>query len=74
MLAGVIFNDQKGQPLASLCDQIAEGCMHRGRLVVHTGRESIKLAPPLCINETALLDGLYVFEQTIADCIAEGYK
>jgi len=46
--------------------------MQRGLLVVHTGRESIKLAPPLCIHKAALIEGLSVFEQAIADCVAEG--
>ena len=72
LVAGVIFNDLQGQPLPSLCDRISERCMQRGLMVVHTGRESIKLAPPLCIHEAPLLEGLSVFEQTIADCIAEG--
>ena len=72
LLAAVIFTDPQGQPLSGLCDQIAERCMQRGLLVVHTGRESIKLAPPLCIHEAALIEGLSVFEQTAADCIAEG--
>jgi 4-aminobutyrate aminotransferase-like enzyme len=71
-LAAVILSDPHGQSLVGLCDRIAERCMQRGLLVVHTGRESIKLAPPLCIHETALLEGLSVFEQTVADCIAEG--
>lgn len=69
LVAGVIFNDPSGNPLASLCDKVAELCMQRGLLVVHTGRESIKLAPPLCIHEEALLEGLQVFETAIADCI-----
>lgn len=72
LLAAAIFTDSRGEPLSGLCDRIAECCMQRGLLVVHTGRESIKLAPPLCIHEVALLEGLSVFEQTIADCIAEG--
>lgn len=72
LVAGVIFNDLQGQPLSSLCDRISERCMQRGLLVVHTGRESIKLAPPLCIHEAPLREGLSVFEQTAADCIAEG--
>lgn len=71
LVAGVIFNDPFGNPLVSLCDKIAELCMQRGLLVVHTGRESIKLAPPLCIHEAALLEGLSVFENAIADCILE---
>jgi acetylornithine/succinyldiaminopimelate/putrescine aminotransferase len=38
-------------------------------IVVHTGRESIKLAPPLSITLPALEEGLDVIEKTIADCI-----
>jgi 4-aminobutyrate aminotransferase / (S)-3-amino-2-methylpropionate transaminase / 5-aminovalerate transaminase len=71
LLAALIFKDRHGKPLASLCDSIAELCMQRGLLVVHTGRESIKLAPPLTISEEALLEGLSVLEQSIADSIDE---
>ena len=58
LLAALIFKNSDNEPLPSLCDSIAELCMQRGLLVVHTGRESIKLAPPLSINEEALLEGL----------------
>lgn len=71
LLAALIFKDPSGKPLASLCDSIAEKCMQRGLLVVHTGRESIKLAPPLSITEEALQEGLSVLEKTIGDCVAE---
>ena len=71
LVAATIFNSPNGQPLIELCNRIAERCMHRGLLVVHTGRESIKLAPPLCITEEALAEGLDVFCQTVADCISE---
>ena len=71
LLAALIFKDQNGNPLASLCDAIAELCMQSGLLVVHTGRESIKLAPPLSISKEAMLEGLSVLEQSIADSIFE---
>ena len=71
LLAALIFKDQNGNPLVSLCDAIAELCMQSGLLVVHTGRESIKLAPPLSISKEAMLEGLSVLEQSIADSIAE---
>ena len=35
-------------------------------LVVHTGRESIKLAPPLTITRSPA-EGVRVLEETIAD-------
>jgi len=71
LLAAVIFNDQDGKPLGELCDLISEKCLQRGLLVVHTGRESIKLAPPLMISEEALLEGLDVLSITISDSIKE---
>lgn len=69
LLAAVIFNDKLGKPLASLCDLISEFCLQRGLIVVHTGRESIKLAPPLSINKEGLLEGLDVFAGAIEDAI-----
>jgi 4-aminobutyrate aminotransferase-like enzyme len=72
LLAAVHFVDPQGQPLSALASQICEEAMRRGLLVVHTGRESIKIAPPLVIEKEALLEGLTVFEETIADVIAEG--
>ncbi len=71
LLAALIFIDDKGEPLSDLCDVVSEKALQRGLLVVHTGRESIKLAPPLCINEEALLEGLEVLGSCISDAIVE---
>lgn len=71
LLAALIFKDVNGKPLVSLCDAIAELCMQSGLLVVHTGREAIKLAPPLSISKEAMLEGLSVLEQSIAASISE---
>ena len=69
LLAALIFKDKNGNPLSEICDQVAELCMQRGLLVVHTGRESIKLAPPLSIPKDALLEGLNVLEHCINDIV-----
>ena len=42
--------------------------MQIGLLVVHTGRESIKLAPPLTITEEAIIEGLDVLGESIFEC------
>jgi 4-aminobutyrate aminotransferase/(S)-3-amino-2-methylpropionate transaminase len=73
LLAAVIFTDSNNKPLSELCDLISEKCMQTGLLVVHTGRESIKLAPPLVINEDQLLDGIETFSNAIEECINEMY-
>ena len=67
LVAALIFIDNEGNPLTKLCDRVCEKAFQKGLLVVHTGRESIKLAPPLSINEEALDEGVEVLE----DCIKE---
>ena len=69
LLAALIFMDKNGKPLSSLCDKISEKAFQKGLLVVHTGRESIKLAPPLSITEEAMLEGVEVIEQCIKESI-----
>ncbi len=53
LLAALHLRDTPGRSGADLATQISEEAMRRGLLVVHTGRESIKLAPPLAITEEA---------------------
>lgn len=71
LLAALVFVDPEGNPLSSLCDRISEKALQRGLLVVHTGRESIKLGPPLSITEEALKEGIQVLETCIRDSVAE---
>ena len=73
LLAAVLFNDLNGKPLIELCDLISEKCFQKGVLVVHTGRESIKLAPPLVINKEAIIEGLDVFDEAINESILDLY-
>tara|TARA_B100001564_G_scaffold84240_1_gene68083 strand:- start:31537 stop:32919 length:1383 start_codon:yes stop_codon:yes gene_type:complete len=71
LIGALIFNDENRTPLISICDEVSELCLQRGLLVVHTGRESIKLAPPLSITEEAMLEGINVLEQSIYDVISK---
>ena len=73
LLAAVIFTDSNKKPLSELCDLISEKCLQTGLLVVHTGRESIKLAPPLVINEIELLEGVEAFSNAVEESINEIY-
>ena len=71
LLAALIFQDNHGNPLSKLCDSVCEKALRKGLLLVHTGRESIKLAPPLSIHEEALLEGLQVLRECIAEAIED---
>lgn len=69
LVAGLIFYDNRGNPLSALCSAISETAMQKGLLVVSTGRESIKLAPPLTISEEALSEGLTVLDEAIQETL-----
>ena len=62
-----IFNDLSGKALSELCDLISEKCLQSGLLVVHTGRESIKIGPPLTIPDDALIEGIAIISESIQE-------
>ncbi len=65
LIASLIFKTKKQKPLGNLCSRICELCLQRGLLLVHTGRESLKIGPPLVISKEALLEGIKVIEEAI---------
>ena len=68
LIAAVLFKDPfTGEPDSAFTSKVAELCMQKGLLVVHTGRESIKLGPPLTITDEALLEAIEVFGEAIKE-------
>jgi len=68
LLAGVIFsNGEAGKPDSLFPSRVCERAMQKGLLLVHTGRESIKIGPPLTIPEAALIEGLETLEEAVAE-------
>lgn len=67
LIAAVVFDVEFSSEIPSMVSAIVEKCFQRGLLVVHTGRESIKIGPPLTITDQALIEGLEVLEKSIAD-------
>jgi len=69
MLGSLILHDTKTKNNASfLASQICEKAMRKGVLLVHTGKESIKIGPPLTIPEDALTEGLDVLDEVLREC------
>jgi 4-aminobutyrate aminotransferase-like enzyme len=60
LVASIIFNKIKNYSSSFLASTIVEKCMQKGLLLVHTGRESIKIGPPLTISDSALIEGIDV--------------
>lgn len=66
MIAAIIFKDSKTKkPLSNLANKICELCLENKLLVVKTGRESIKIGPPLIIKEKNLIKGLEILDYCI---------
>ena len=57
-------------PDGLFASKVSQRCMEKGLLVVHTGRESIKIGPPLVISDDALLEGISVLRESIAEIAA----
>lgn len=72
LIAAVLFKDPKtGEADGGFTSKVAERCMQKGLLVVHTGRESIKIGPPLTITDAALLEGVEVLGEAITEIATE---
>ena len=71
ILAMLFKNPKTGEPDSFLPSRVAELCMQKGLLVVHTGRESIKFGPPLTINDDALIEGIEVLREAIAELVCK---
>ena len=66
LVVAVLFkNKTSGVPDAVFASKVAELCMRKGLLVVHTGRESIKIGPPLTISDEALIEGIEAFHEAV---------
>jgi 4-aminobutyrate aminotransferase / (S)-3-amino-2-methylpropionate transaminase / 5-aminovalerate transaminase len=72
MLAALIFRDPvTGSPDGMTASLVCERALHKGILLVHTGRESIKLGPPLTIPAEALEEGLDMLSEAVDEIAAE---
>ena len=73
LIASILFQVEENKSASfQNVSLVAEKCMQKGLLVVHTGRESIKLGPPLTITDEALLEAMSVFQEAILEVI--GHK
>ena len=67
LIYAIIFNEHYPnieEKLRLLCQE----CMKNGLLVVYTGRESVKIGPPLTITKQALNEGIEIINRSIKKC------
>lgn len=68
LLAGIIIKNLVDSSSDNIfASKVCERAMQKGLLLVHTGRESIKIGPPLTIPDDALMEGLDVLEESICE-------
>ena len=60
--------------IKQILKSIVEKCLRQGLLVVYTGRESIKIGPPLTITKSALIEGINVLDKTITEELIKTYQ
>ena len=63
LIAAIIFKKNKNIKLK--LRELVEKCMSEGLLIVYTGRESVKIGPPLTISKDALLEGIKILDNNI---------
>ena len=74
LIAAILFKKpDSNEPDYELASMICEKSMQKGVLLVHTGRESIKIGPPLTIPDDALEEGIDVLEESIKNIIDQNY-
>ncbi len=63
LIAAIIFNKSKN--IDKKLKLLVEKCIKDGLLLVYTGRESVKIGPPLTITKDAILEGIKIIEKNI---------
>jgi 4-aminobutyrate aminotransferase-like enzyme len=73
LVAGMrVFDPATGKPDAQTALRINTACFQKGLLMfapVGSNGECVKIAPPLCITEDALREGVAVFEETVDEVL-----
>ncbi len=67
LLSSIIFKNYKDKKANEVANLISDLCLKRGLLVVNTGRESIKLGPPLVIDIKAISKAIKIIRDSIIE-------
>ena len=71
MIMAIIFKSLDGNPDIELTNKIVDRLLYNGLIVVKTGRESIKLGPPLNIKKNHLIKGLDILKKSIKEELSD---
>ncbi len=65
LIGSLIFKDYKKNSAKRIADLVSLKCLDKGLLVCNTGRESIKLGPPLIIDKKGIEESLKILNKSI---------
>jgi len=67
LMIGVEFvkDRETKEPAGELTEQVVENGFERGLLMLSCGKSVIRIAPPLCITQSEMEEGLKVFEEAL---------
>ena len=69
VMAFYLLNPKTGRINPKLANKVINKCMRLGLLLLPTeSAGTIKIAPPLCINKEALLEGVGIIDEAISLC------
>jgi len=67
LIGAIIFKNDKKNIGTKLANKITISCYNKGLLLVNTGRESIKLGPPLTISRKSLLKSFNLMHKSFLE-------
>ncbi len=65
LIGSLIFKDFRNNSAKRIADLVSFKCLDKGLLVCNTGRESIKLGPPLIIDKKGIEESLKILNKSI---------
>ena len=71
LIASIIFKDFKKLSGKNIADIVCQKCLDKGLLVCNTGRESIKIGPPLIIDTRSINLGISILHEAICETYDE---
>ena len=65
LIASIIFKNKKNITATEIANYVSKECLLSGLLVCNTGRESIKLGPPLTIDKKGIKKAIQILDKAI---------
>jgi acetylornithine/succinyldiaminopimelate/putrescine aminotransferase len=64
--AFLFYDENENFPLIEKANEFVDACLANGLLVIRTGRESVKIAPPLSMSPEDISYAFKIFDKAIA--------